>query len=512
MDGGSTPRGTGDLEALVAELGAAGLDPHALVVVRDGREILRASWAPYRADEPALVYSVSKTLTSLAVGCLVADGVLDLDTGVEAWLPAPNPHRWTLRDLLTMSTGHSREQTLTLPFDAAAYLAARPDQPRGTFTYSSPATFVLAEIVRAVTGDDLTSLLRSRLLDALEIDRIWWARIAGAAGRGVEQGQVERGQVEQGYSGLHIAATDLARLGRLLLADGVWQGHHLLPAPYLAELSRPQVPTAPPGTADERTDDWGLGYGFQTWRSRHGYRMDGAYGQFLLIVPDRDLVIAYQGATTTTQATLDLLWSYVESVPPRTCPEPGAAREPGDGNALVLEGDSWANRDALVPATGPDLDVTGWELSTAAGAAGAGELAPRAAGPGSLLTLRLTAPNGGTVSARIPVGTDRWERSVVDATTSVVDATTDVVVTTTGAADRSDEPTRLVLAARGERRADGTHLVQLVVPTSPHRILLDQPPGGPLRARWHTAPLWHPDLSTLLTPATLTRQLEEPRP
>lgn len=506
------------LRKLAADLGPAGLDPHALLVLHRGRELLRASWAPYRIDRPALVYSVSKTFTSLAIGCLVADGLVDVDAPVDTYLDAPNPFGWTVRDLLTMSTGHSREQTLDLPFDARAFLATAPELPRGTFAYNSPASFLLGAIVRAVTGGELTDLLRPRVLDPVGVEPVWWRTLGG---------------VQQGFSGLHVRATDLARIGRLLLGDGVWDGRELLSADYLAELRRAQVPTVEPaadaqdsdldlgGEPDTHDDDWALGYGFQVWRSRHGYRLDGAYGQFVLVVPDRDLVIAYQGATTTTQATLDLLWRFVESVPvigDAPVPERGAGDATGDAPRdaaegaeppLVLALDSWADRDALTFPPDGALDVTGWTLTDLA--EGDGVEGDGVEGDADAVW-ELALPAAGHAAARLRVPADRWAHTVVGASAGP-DADG---VGAAGAAQGAEGPaTRasatpgpaadsLALAVRGERRADGSVRVHVVVPTTPHRIVLERGAAGDLTASWHTAPLWRPELATLLTPRWLS--------
>ena len=471
-----TQPATGDthLDALITGLENEGLDPHGVVVVHRGREIARVEWAPYRLDAPALVYSVSKTFTSLAIGCLVADGLVDPRADVADYLDLPNPHGFRVHDLLTMSTGHSAEQLQDLPLDAATLLPTPPDLPRGTFAYSSPASFVLGEIVRAVSGQELTELLAPRLIEPLGLGPLWWQRWA-------EPG---REPVEMGASGLHISVDDLATLGRLLLANGVWHGRRLLDPTYLDAMRTAHVPTADPAAPDDpagQRNDWAHGYGYQVWLNREGYRLDGAFGQFVLVVPERELVIVYAGATTTTQATLDLLWRYADSLPPG--PAPAGAVAGGDHGSMddddvaapAVARESWSSRDALPGEA--EIDLSGWRLDDAPGGSGSG-------------SWLLTRPGQDHAGGEVRVGTDQWTRSVLTAATR--DGTA------------QGTPDTLVVAARGEQREDGSVGIHVVVPTSPHRILLERTPGGELSGRWHIAPLRSPGLAILHTPPWLT--------
>ena len=96
----------------------------------------------------------------------------------------------------------------------------------------------------------------------------------------------------------------IARLGLLLLHDGVWQGRQVLPAGWVATASSALADTSHhPDPAD-----WKVGYGYQMWRSRHGFRADGAYGQFALVLPDHDLVVAVTSCTETTHEVLEAVW------------------------------------------------------------------------------------------------------------------------------------------------------------------------------------------------------------
>lgn len=461
------------------------LDPHALVIEQHGRPVLACAWRPYRLDTPALVYSASKTYVSLAVGHLRAEGLLSLTDDVGALLSRPNPYGFTVRDLLTMTTGHSREQTLAMPLDVGALLGTAPVHTPGRhFAYSSPASLALSHVVTALTGLSLTDYLRLRVLEPLDMSSRWMKRTGGVDGSG------GAGAVDQGYSGFHLTARDLARTARMILDGGRFGGRGVEPADYTSEMVRPWADTAEDtgvtdtrGEPDTRLGDWSLGYGYQVWRSRHGFRLDGAYGQLGIAVPERDLVIGYQGATTDVQATLDAIWTFVESVEVvagASVPgsdtggagEAGSAGEVPDDDASlaralarrVAEADSW-NGAAARPAQPTPADVTEWTLTDD--------------GAGWLLEIPETPERPG---GRVAVPRDGWAS------------------TTLGAGERC-----LALAARGQPMSDGGVLAHLVVRTAPHRLALVRDPAGVLRAEWHTVPLWNPDLAALLVPERVAR-------
>ncbi len=138
--------------------------------------------------------------------------------------------------------------------------------------------------------------------------------------------QRDRAGREIGYSGLHATTDAVARLGELYLRDGVWEGKRLLPEGWVARAAHPHIPTAG-AMGDMNQQDWDRGYGYQFWTSRHGYRGDGAYGQFCLVLPEHDVVIATTAATERMQEFLNLVWKHLL---PAFGPEPLSGRESAD--------------------------------------------------------------------------------------------------------------------------------------------------------------------------------------
>ncbi len=284
---------------------AADIEMHSLMVVRRGSVVAEGWWAPYSADRVHLLYSLSKSFTSTAAGFAAAEGLLDLDDPLVSHFPEfdaeitdPGSRAIRLRHVAAMASGHRQEmieeaRRVDPDEPVRGFLLSPPEAEPGTvFAYNQPCTYSLAAVVQRRTGMRLTEYLRPRLFEPLGIGEVGWLR--DDTGR------------ELGFSGLHARTEDIAKLGQLYLQGGVWQGEQLLPAEWVREATRTQV-----ANPDESNPDWSQGYGFQFWMSRHGYRGDGAYGQFCLVLPEQEAVIAITAATVNMQGLLDAVWAHL---------------------------------------------------------------------------------------------------------------------------------------------------------------------------------------------------------
>lgn len=303
---------------------APDIEPHSLMILRHGHLVASGWWAPYTPDRLHLLYSLSKSFTSTAAGFAATEGLLRLDDPVISYFPEfeaditdPRSRAMLVRHVAAMASGHLEETYATsIRRDreeiVRGFLLFPPDRDPGTvFAYNQPCTYTLAAIIQRVTGQSLTEYLRPRLFDPLGIGETAWSQ--QPPGR------------DLGFSGLHAATDSIARLGQFYLQDGVWEGGRLLPSSWIAEATRAHISTAD-GTEEGALSDWQQGYGFQFWRSRHGYRGDGAYGQFCLVLPEHDAVIATTAATEDMQGLLNLVWRHL--LPAfGAAPLPGAADE-----------------------------------------------------------------------------------------------------------------------------------------------------------------------------------------
>ena len=301
---------------------------HSFMLVRHGSVVAEGWWSPYDSQTPHMLYSLSKSFTSTAVGLAIAEGKLSLDDQVLKFFPEDAPAQpsanlkaMRVRDLLRMNTGQESEVQLWPWWDqpsadtlgeswAKRFLAHPvPFKPGTRFLYNSPGTFMLSAIVQKVTGMTMLDYLRPRLFEPLGIESpVWQPNPQGITVGGV---------------GLLIRTEDIARFGQLYLQHGEWNRRQLIPAAWVAEATAMQTAN---GSAPQ--SDWDQGYGYQFWRSRHNsYRGDGAFGQYCLVLPEVDAVVVITSGVRDMQAVMNLVWEQLlPAMQPNALTEDPAAR------------------------------------------------------------------------------------------------------------------------------------------------------------------------------------------
>ncbi|MDN0199024.1 serine hydrolase domain-containing protein [Streptomyces sp. S.PNR 29] len=453
------------LDALEA---APDIEPHSLMILRHGHVVASGWWAPYTAERPQLLYSISKSFTGTAAGLAVAEGLIGLDDTVLSYFPEfeaditdPRSRAMLVRHVASMASGHEAEtieQTLALdPAEPVrGFLLLPPDRDPGTvFAYNQPTTYTLAAIVQRVTGQPLTDYLRPRLLDPLGIGDVAWLR--DGSGR------------ELGYSGLHATTDAVARLGQLYLRGGVWEGERLLPQAWVTEATRPHIATTDAFGETER-NDWHQGYGFQFWKSRHGYRGDGAYGQFCLVLPEHDAVIALTGETVRMQQVLDFAWEHLL---PAFRPAPLTGREEQDASLRER-----LARLALPPAAGksaPEERAEDWSGAAFTPYGG------------------VCADQPGVTAADVTAGPDGWTLSLTE--------DGDRLELRLGAQGWTVTEEPVPTAVSGGWADAGTLVVDVAFLETPHHLIVTcSLADGTFTARWRTSPLHAGPLRTLRAP------------
>ena len=295
------------------------MDIHSVMIVKDG-SVIYSHWQSEGVDSvPHVLHSVSKTFTATAVGLAIADGKMALTDKIVDFFPDKLPAKvsdnlkaMTVRDLLTMSCGHDVEpsaRNANAEQDWVTAFLAHPvvHEPGTFYLYNSIGTYMLSAIVQQVTGEKIVDYLTPRLFEPLHIDKPKWEESP--------QG------INCGGWGLYLKTEDLAKMGQLLLQKGEWNGQQLIPAEWVAEMSKKQVESINPGTRIEEaeakgmtkeTSDWMQGYGYQMWRCRPGcFRADGARGQYIIVVPDKNAVIAITSNVEDLQGELNLVWNRI---------------------------------------------------------------------------------------------------------------------------------------------------------------------------------------------------------
>jgi CubicO group peptidase (beta-lactamase class C family) len=296
-------------------------EPHSFMLLRHGSVVAEGWWSPYGREYPHMLFSLSKSFTSTAVGLAVTEGRFSLDDPVLSFFPDDAPAQVSehlaavrVRHLLSMSTGHAEDTT--------PHMVEHPDlnwikgffevpvlhEPGTHFLYNTGATYMLSAIVQKTTGMKLVDYLQPRLFEPLGIEDPVWD----------ESPQ----QINLGGWGLNIKTEDIARFGQLYLQKGMWNDRRLLPEAWIEEATSFQI-----SNGDNAESDWAQGYGYQFWRCRHNaYRGDGAFGQYCIVMPDQDAVLAITGGVDDMQKPLNLLWEILlPAMNADTLPEDAAA-------------------------------------------------------------------------------------------------------------------------------------------------------------------------------------------
>jgi hypothetical protein len=284
---------------------------HSIMILRHGSVIAEGWWAPYRSDLKHTLYSTSKSFTAAAIGFAVSENLLSVTDKVVSFFPEYLPDSvspfladMTVKDLLTMTAGQDPDPSFTTAVKDSNWVEAFLhipvlNDPGTKFLYNSLATYMLSAIVQQVTGQKLIDYLSPRLFGPLGIKGMDW--------------EVDPRGINTGGWGLRLKTEDMAKFGQLYLQQGKWNNKEILPASWVKEATTAwidQAPDAPESKKD--SSDWMQGYCYQMWRCRNNaYRGDGAYGQYIIVMPDQDAVVAITSETSDMQDQINLVWEHL---------------------------------------------------------------------------------------------------------------------------------------------------------------------------------------------------------
>jgi CubicO group peptidase (beta-lactamase class C family) len=322
---------------------------HSFMMVRHGHVIAEGWWTPYRAKANNMLYSLSKSFTSTAVGFAVTEGKFTVEDPVTSFFPDDLPANVSdnlaalrVKHLLTMSVGRAKDTTHNIWTNenwVKAFLAEPIENPPGSaFLYNSSASFMLSAIVQKVTGQKVIDYLRPRLFDPLDIHGMTWE----TSPRGINTG---------GW-GLAIQTEGLAKFGQFYLQKGAWQGQQLLPVAWVDQATSFKIQQPAPKDEDlealKKTSPWHQGYCYQFWRCRHNaYRGDGAFGQFTIVMPDQDAVVVLTTESSDMKADMNMVWDYL-------LPAIGDTALPSDPETQAKLRGALASLASPLPETGLD--------------------------------------------------------------------------------------------------------------------------------------------------------------
>jgi CubicO group peptidase (beta-lactamase class C family) len=266
----------GGLDAVKAFLQERGT--RAALVIRGGRIGAEWFWESATAQTQFPVYSITKSFSATAVGFLEAEGKLKLAQPAADFIPewkSDERAGVTIKHLLCMTSGMSKDEAaLRAAEDRVGFaLTQKLQAPPGTkWDYNNVGCAAVSAVIARAAGEEMSRYLKRKLYDPLGITQY---RHEEPAGKTLP------------YSGLHINARDLARFGYFYLQNGRWSEKRLLPATFTT-------------AATLTSQDLNKGYGYLFWVNTSAawkdvpgdaYAARGAFGNELLIIPSKDLVV-----------------------------------------------------------------------------------------------------------------------------------------------------------------------------------------------------------------------------
>jgi len=315
----SLPRSTPEAEGVASDdiikfldaTGKSKTEFHSFMLLRHGKVIAEGWWDPYRSDLKHTLYSCSKSFTATAVGFAVQEKKLSLNDKVTSFFPNDLPDtiskflsQLTVKDVLIMSDGQEPDPTGAVGTRYTNWIKGFFEtpilhEPGSVFLYNSLGTYMLSAIIQKVTGQKVVDYLKPRLFDPLGINGMDW--------------EMDKQGINTGGWGLRLKTEDMAKFAQLFLQKGKWNGKQILPASWIEEASTKKILQSPEAPQSRRdSSDWLQGYCYQMWRCRHNaFRGDGAFGQFMIVMPDQDAVLAITAESADLQGEINLVWDYL---------------------------------------------------------------------------------------------------------------------------------------------------------------------------------------------------------
>jgi CubicO group peptidase (beta-lactamase class C family) len=279
---------------------------HSVTIVRHGYLIMDAAIYPFQPGSKHTIHSCTKSITSALIGIAIEQGYIEsAEQPVLSFFPnrtAANldadKEAMTLEDLLTMATGldcidsylykwRGLEQMLQTDDWTQFILDLPMKEPPGTrFEYCNGASFLLSAIIQETTGMSAAAFAEERLFRLLGISDVNWP--ANPQG------------ITIGWGEMLMQPQDMAKIGFLYLNEGFWDGQQIIPADWVADSTRNQIPATITS-----------GYGYQWWVAGDGVYMAMGYaGQYIIVAPEQDLVVVFTSNMNANDSTVPLSLMY----------------------------------------------------------------------------------------------------------------------------------------------------------------------------------------------------------
>ena len=279
------------------------LEFHSFMIIKNGKVACEFYRAPFNAETPHTMYSISKTLTAIAVGFAIDEGLFSLDTRIVDVFPEYVPEKAdgklfkvTVRNLITMTAGvkpslfsdKGKIDWIKDFFNSSWY-----GEP-GTFRYVNENVFLLSAIICRLGKTTLREYLSSRLFKPLNIEVPFW--------------ETNQDGIEAGGWGAFLKLEDIAKIMYCLSQKGKVDGKQVIPEKWVEEMTEAHADTSVCSTLDSSQ-----GYGYCIWRNggdNDSYRANGMFSQFGIVFEKEDAVIVSLGAIACEQEARDCIWRH----------------------------------------------------------------------------------------------------------------------------------------------------------------------------------------------------------
>lgn len=266
---------------------------HNLLVIRDGKVLLDASFYPYDGKDVHRVASVTKSVMTTLIAIAAEQGKLNLDAPALSFFSDrtianrdARKERLTVRHLTGMVNGMDSvcfandEGTLNEMIASADWVQFALDrkmtsEPGTTFCYDSPGMHLLSAILQKATGMTALEFARQNVFEPLGIhDALWLSDPQGYT---------------RGWSDLYLHPRDAAKLGYLWLNNGMWDGKQIVSRQWVKDAVQGRMKT-------ETGDEYGYGWWVMTGDGTGQYAALGRGGQRILVIPALNAIIVATGA------------------------------------------------------------------------------------------------------------------------------------------------------------------------------------------------------------------------
>lgn len=288
---------------LMEDFKKVGTELHSFMLIRHHKVFAECYCKPYNKNSPHIMFSFTKMLTSLAIGFADQEEILSLNDRIVDIFPeyldgidvSSNLAECRIENLLTMSCG----QEIEIPnlgmankdWIRAFFKQEFKYKPGTHFMYNTAGTNLLAAILKKKSGCDLIEFLTPRLFDKLDIKNVPCMKLPDGT--------------RMGGAGSRLTTLQMAKIIQFVADGGKLSNEQILNQDYIKRATSKMISNSDSSI----NSDWACGYGYQFWQcsNKGTFRADGAFGQYGIVVPDKDAILIFTSCETILQKGMDVI-------------------------------------------------------------------------------------------------------------------------------------------------------------------------------------------------------------